>query len=245
MEAIYSLYWIGSLIGFPSSPISSMKAGAAMLPVMIVDDEALVRSGIALIIDAAPDMTVVSACDGPSALDEAIRTEPAVVLLDIRMPEVDGLTILGLLRARPRPPAIAMLTTFGSDEHIARALRAGAAGFLLKDTLPAQLVDSVRILAAGGQVLSPAATKTVIEGYVGGQPAMEILDRLGAMTFREREVLALIGDGMTNAEISRRLYLSGSTVKDYVSSVLTKLGVANRVQAAVIAQRVGLVSGDH
>lgn len=213
-----------------------------MLRVMVVDDEHLVRSGIALIINAAPDLEVVSACDGATALDEAIRTEPAVVLLDIRMPGVDGLTVLRGLRELPKPPAVAMLTTFDSDEHVALALRAGAAGFLLKDTHPRELVDAVRALAEGGRVLSPTVTRAVIDGFLIGGLDAELLGRLGSMTPRERDVLALIGEGLSNTEISRRLYLSSATVKDYVSAVLGKLGAANRVRAAVIAHRAGIVN---
>lgn len=212
-----------------------------MLSVMVVDDEALVRSGLRMILGSASDVDVVATCDGGEAVEEIRRHRPDVVLLDIRMPAVDGLTILREVVAWSDPPVMAMLTTFHSDEFVAEALGAGAAGFLLKDTEPAQLIAAVRALANGGAVLSPAVTRTVIDGYRDrtGPPAS--VARVEAMSPREREVLGLLGLGLSNAEIGRRLYLSTATVKDYVSAVLAGLGVANRVQAAVIAQEAGLV----
>jgi DNA-binding NarL/FixJ family response regulator len=211
---------------------------------MVVDDEMLVRSGFRLILESAGDIQVVADCDGADAVVEAELHHPEVVLLDIRMPTVDGLTILRQLRGWRSPPVVAMLTTFDADEHVASALRCGAAGFLLKDTEPEQLLHSVRVLASGGSVLSPAVTRTVIGGYLGAGTDPETAARVSGMTDREREVLALIGAGLSNADIGKRLYLSMATVKDYVSAVLTKLGVANRVQAAVIAHQTGLATGD-
>jgi DNA-binding NarL/FixJ family response regulator len=209
-----------------------------VIRVIVVDDEQLLRSGLRLILDSAEDIQVVSACDDVQALDEVRREVPDVVLLDLRMPQIDGITILRRLKTLPRPPAVAMLTTFDMEAHVAEALSSGAAGFLLKDTDPEDLIHAVRVLAGGGSVLSPAITRTVIDGYVdAARPAA--LARLTSMTARERDVLELVAQGMSNAEIGRRLYLSTATVKDHVSAILSKLAVSNRVQAAVIARQAG------
>jgi DNA-binding NarL/FixJ family response regulator len=215
-----------------------------MVRVMVVDDEALVRSGLRMILGSAPDVDVVATCDGAAALEEIRQHRPDVVLLDIRMPGVDGLTILREVLGRPDPPVVAMLTTFHSDDFVAEALGAGAAGFLLKDTEPAQLIAAVRALVDGHPVLSPAVTRTVIDGYRNSAAPPVRPARVSAMSPREREVLGLLGLGLSNAEIGRRLYLSTATVKDYVSAVLAALGVANRVQAAVVAQEAGLVPSE-
>lgn len=212
-----------------------------MIRTMIVDDEALVRSGLELILGAADDIEVVATSEGGQALDAARQHRPDVVLLDIRMPDIDGLTVLRSLCALPQPPAIAMLTTFDADEHVARALRCGAAGFLLKDTEPDQLVHSVRVLAAGGNVLSPTVMRTVIAGYLDGGVDGAVAGRIATMTQREKDVLALLGEGLANAEIGQRLCLSVATVKEHVSAILGKLRASNRVQAAVIAHQAGLV----
>ena len=209
--------------------------------VMVVDDEALVRSGLRMILGSAADVDVVATCDGAEAVAEIRRLRPDVVLLDIRMPEVDGLTVLRKVVRLPDPPVVAMLTTFHSDEFVAEALGAGAAGFLLKDTEPAHLIAAVRALAGGGGVLSPSVARTVIDGYRDRAAPPASVTRIGTMSPREREVLGLVGLGLSNAEIGRRLYLSTATVKDYVSAVLAELGVANRVQAAVVAQEAGIV----
>ncbi|MFE2724519.1 response regulator [Kitasatospora sp. NPDC059327] len=210
--------------------------------VLIVDDEILVRSGLGLIVGSAPDLEVVGDCSGGQAEAYVQRLRPHVVLLDIRMPDLDGISVLRRLRALPDPPAVAMLTTFNTDEYIGTALRAGAAGFLLKDTAPEQLVHAVRVLAAGGSILSPTVTRTVIGGYVdGGGPDAEAASLARTLTSRELDVLALLGEGLSNAEIADRLFLGTGTVKDHISAILGKLGVANRVQAAVVAHRAGLV----
>ena len=213
-----------------------------MIRAMIVDDEALVRSGFRLILSSAADIEVVATCDGVHAIEEIQRHRPDVVLLDLRMPAVDGLTVLRELAGWASRPAVAMLTTFDTNDYIAQALSAGAAGFLLKDTEPEQLVHAVRVLADGGKILSPKVTGAVIGGYLGGGAQPEVQARIQAMTPRERDVLALLGRGLSNAEIGRELYLSTATVKDYVSAVLAKLGVTNRVQAAVIARDAGIVA---
>jgi len=212
-----------------------------VLRVAVVDDEALVRSGLSMILAVPDDMEVVVSCDGVHAVEEITREHPDVVLLDIRMPEVDGITVLARVLARPEPPVVAMLTTFAADDQVQAALRAGAIGFLLKDTEPEQLIHAVRLLATGGSVLSPVVTRTVIGGYVASSADPAARELIAAMTDREREVLALVGEGLSNLEISQRLFLSVGTVKEYVSTILTKLGAPNRVRAAVLAHRAGLV----
>lgn len=211
-----------------------------MIRVVVVDDEAIVRTGLSLILGAHEDIEVVAACDGVDAVQQVQRHRPDVVLLDLRMPHVDGLTVLRRLASGTRRPAVAMLTTFDTSEYIAEALGLGAAGFLLKDTKPEQLVHAVRVLAAGGKVLSPTVTDAVIDGYLRAGGHHTNPPGVADLTQREREVLGLIGLGLSNAQISRRLHLSTSTVKDYVSTVLAKLGVDNRTQAAVIARDAGL-----
>ncbi|MFD8479170.1 response regulator [Kitasatospora sp. NPDC059673] len=210
--------------------------------VLIVDDEVLVRSGLGLIVGSAPDLEVVGGCSGAQAEQQTRALTPQVVLLDVRMPDLDGISVLRRLRALPDPPTVAMLTTFDTDEYIGTALRAGAAGFLLKDTAPEQLVHAVRVLASGGSVLSPTVARTVISGYVdGGGPDLTATALTHRLTGRELDVLALLGEGLSNAEIADRLFLGTGTVKDHISAILAKLGAANRVQAAVIAHRAGLV----
>jgi DNA-binding NarL/FixJ family response regulator len=212
-----------------------------VIRVVVVDDEALVRSGLRLILGSAEDIEVVASCEGVQAVEQVYRHRPDVLLLDLRMPRVDGLAVLRELGRRPGAPAVAMLTTFDTDGFIAQALSLGAAGFLLKDTEPEQLIRAVRVLAAGGSVLSPTVTSTVIGGYLGAAAQPEVVARIAAMTVREREVLALIGQGLSNADIGHSLHVSTATVKDYVSAVLTKLAVSNRVQAAVLARQAGFV----
>ncbi|MFJ1753677.1 response regulator [Kitasatospora sp. NPDC088134] len=213
--------------------------------VLIVDDEVLVRSGLGLIVGSAPDLEVVGDCSGGQAEALTRALAPQVVLLDVRMPDLDGISVLRRLRALPDPPVVAMLTTFDTDEYIGTALRAGAAGFLLKDTAPEQLVHAVRVLATGGSVLSPTVARTVISGYVdGGGPDLAAAALTCRLTGRELDVLALLGEGLSNSEIADRLFLGTGTVKDHISAILGKLGAANRVQAAVLAHRAGLVR-DH
>jgi DNA-binding NarL/FixJ family response regulator len=210
-----------------------------VIRVLVVDDEALIRTGFQHILNAAGDIEVVAAVSGRQALAEVGRLHPDVVLLDIRMPDVDGLTVLERLRALPSPPIVAMLTTFDTDEYVAAALRMGAAGFLLKDTDPEHLALQVRTLAADGVVLSPKVTSTVVDGYLAGRtPEGGLIKRLSA---REREILVLLADGLSNGEIAARLYLGVGTVKDHVSAILTKLEVSGRVQAALAAERAGLL----
>lgn len=215
-----------------------------MIRVLVVDDEALVRSGFELILNASDDIQVVATSIGRDAVDTVRREHPDVVLLDIRMPDVDGLEALRELRTLPEGPVVAMLTTFDTDEYILTALRSGAAGFLLKDTEPGQLPQLVRTLAAGGVVLSPKASRALLHDHPeqGGIDDAEAA-RVNRLTDRERDVLVLIAEGLSNADIGARIHLSAGTVKDHVSAILTKLRVASRVQAALLAQRAGLLDG--
>lgn len=215
-----------------------------MIKVLLADDEDLVRSGLRTILSSAGDIEVVAECDdGVYVAELARQHRPAVVLLDIRMRTADGLSALRRLRALPEPPAVAMLTTFDVDEYVQEALRIGANGFLLKDTEPAQLIKAVRDLARGGAVLDPKVAARVLSAVVDGARAAEPARRLlASLSEREREVVTLIGQGLSNAEIGNELHLSEATVKGYVSAVLGKIGAVNRVQAALVAFRGGLIA---
>ncbi|MER5713505.1 response regulator transcription factor [Streptomyces sp. NPDC042898] len=213
-----------------------------MIRVVVVDDEALVRSGFQMILNASDDIEVVATAEGAQAADVIRRERPDVVLLDIRMPDVDGLTVLRKIQELAAPPHVAMLTTFDTDEYILTALRSGAAGFLLKDTEPEQLAQLVRTLAAGGVVMSPKASRALLRGHPGaGAPQDAEVARVNLLSDRERAVLVLVAEGLSNAEIGTRIHLSAGTVKDHVSSILNKLRVASRVQAALLAERAGLL----
>ena len=215
-----------------------------MIKVLLADDEDLVRSGLRTILSSADDIEVVAECDdGQSVAELARQHRPAVVLLDIRMRTTDGLTALRRLRSLPDPPAVAMLTTFDVDEYVQEALRIGANGFLLKDTEPDQLIKAVRDLARGGAVLDPKVAARVLSTVADGERAAEPARRLlASLSEREREVVTLIGQGLSNAEIGNELHLSEATVKGYVSAVLGKIGAVNRVQAALVAYRGGLIA---
>jgi DNA-binding NarL/FixJ family response regulator len=215
-----------------------------VIKVMLADDEDLVRSGLRMILSSAGDIEVVAECDdGLLVADLARQHRPHVVLLDVRMRSADGLVALRRLRTLPEPPRVAMLTTFDIDEYVSEALRLGASGFLLKDTEPEQLVKAVRDLARGGAVLDPGVAARVLAAVADGERAAEPARRLlTSLSEREREVLQLIGQGMSNAEIGGALHLSEATVKGYVSSVLGKIGAVNRVQAALVAYRGGLIA---
>lgn len=214
--------------------------------VVLVDDDALVRTGLRMILGAAPDIAIVGeAADGIAAVEVVEATRPDVVLMDIRMPRRDGLEATRLLLASGRDVRIVVLTTFDADDMVLQALRAGAAGFLLKDTEPSRLVESVRLAAAGEPILSPAITAQLIS-HVAAPPSpaddreVAAQARLAALTDREREVALAIGRGLSNAEISRSLYLSVPTVKAHVSRILDKLGADNRVQIAITVHDAGL-----
>lgn len=213
-----------------------------MTRVLLVDDEELVRTGLRMILAAEDDIEVVGeAADGDAAARRCRELEPDVVLMDLRMPRVDGLAATRAVRALPRPPAVIVLTTFDLDEHVYEALAAGAVGFLLKDVPAAQLVQAIRVAAAGDAMLAPSVTRRLIARFArpGPAPAGTLPDDL---TPRELEVLRLLAEGLSNAEIAARLYVGDATVKTHVARVLTKCGVRDRVQAVVLAYRSGLVS---
>jgi DNA-binding NarL/FixJ family response regulator len=211
--------------------------------VLIVDDDALVRAGLSMILGATDDVRVVAeAADGKEVLPAVDAYKPDVVLMDIRMPRMDGLAATEALSAREDPPQIIVLTTFDADDHVLRALRSGASGFLLKDTPPADIVHAIRLVAAGDAMLSPAVTRRLIGHVAQTGPtarhaqARELMARL---TDREREVADAIGRGSSNAEIAEELFMSVATVKAHVTRLLTKLEVANRVQIALLAHDAG------
>jgi DNA-binding NarL/FixJ family response regulator len=213
--------------------------------VLIVDDEALVRAGLRLILESGEDLEVVGeAEDGADAVDAVRRHRPDVVLMDIRMPRQDGLTTTTELQRLREPPKVIVLTTFDLDDYVFRALQAGASGFLLKDTPPRELVHAVRVVAAGEAMLSPAVTRRLIGHFAaGGRTDRQRVakERLTALTDRELEVLGAVGRGLSNAEIGRELFMSEATVKAHVSRVLVKLGATNRVQVAILAHDAGLL----
>jgi len=224
-----------------------MKAGSesgsvGKINVVIVDDEALVRTGFTHILNATDDIEVVATADGISATDLIEEVRPDVILLDIRMPGKNGLEVLSEIRREAGRPVVAMLTTFDTDEYIANALAGGASGFLVKDTDPAQLPQLVRTLAGGGVVFSPAVSGAVISGYLGReQGSGSDAEAVARLTNREREVLVLLAKGRTNSEIAEDLCFSVGTVKSHVSSILSKLGVRSRIEAALLAERSGLL----
>ncbi|TDC30008.1 response regulator transcription factor [Micromonospora sp. 15K316] len=213
-----------------------------MIRVLVVDDEQLVRSGLRLILEAAPDITVVGeAADGGAALAEAYRLRPDVVLLDVRMPGTDGLTAAPQVVAAG--PKVIMLTTFDLDEYVHRALRAGAVGFLLKDTPPRELAAAVRTVAAGQAMLAPTVTRRLISSFAERGPARRTAARqqLDLLTDRELEIVREVARGHANAEIARRLAMSEATVKAHVSRALAKLQLANRVQVAILVHDADLL----
>ena len=215
-----------------------------MIRVLLVDDDALVRSGLRMMLSAAPSLEVVGeAGDGREVLAAIDRHRPDVVLMDIRMPQVDGVAATRLLVKQPSPPAVLVLTTFDADELVMHALQAGAAGFLLKDTPPAEIVRAIELVHAGDAMLSPAVTRRLIAMVAGDsdagartERARELLSRLSP---RERDVALAVGRGQANAEIAAGLYLSVATVKSHVSRLLEKLEVDNRVQIALLVQDAG------
>jgi DNA-binding NarL/FixJ family response regulator len=211
--------------------------------VLLADDQALVRSGFQMILSAQPEIEVVGeAEDGRQAIDLANRLTPDVILMDVRMPTMDGLEATRRLVSTGTTARILILTTFDLDEYVYDAIRAGASGFLLKDVHPPQLVDAIRVVAAGDALLAPAVTKRLLERFAETLPEPEErAPALATLTERERDVLKLVAGGLSNAEIAERLYLSETTVKTHVSSMLRKLGLRDRVQAVVLAYEAGLV----
>lgn len=206
--------------------------------VLLVDDDALVRAGLRLILRGAPDIEVLAdnPSDGASGVTVARAQHPDVILMDIRMPGTDGIEATQKIVAEGVSPHVIVLTTFDSDDLIVQALRAGASGFLLKDTPPERLVDAVRSVVAGEPILSPSVTRQLVEKVTGEQTSgyAAARERLSVLTEREQEVAECVGRGMSNADIARQLYMSVPTVKAHVSRVLTKLDAANRVQVAIL-----------
>jgi DNA-binding NarL/FixJ family response regulator len=213
--------------------------------VLLVDDQPLVRTGLRVMLDAQPDLEVVGeAADGAEGVALATSLAPDVVCMDVQMPGLDGLEATRRIAATSDGPAVLVLTTFDRDDYLFQALEAGASGFLLKTASPEQLVDAVRVLAAGEALLSPAVTRRVIERFGGPTPDAPMAsadDAIAELTDRESEVFRLLADGLSNAEIARRLYVGEATVKTHVSNILLKLGVRDRVQAVVRAYRSGFV----
>ncbi|MDI6099306.1 response regulator transcription factor [Actinoplanes sp. NEAU-A12] len=210
--------------------------------VLIADDEPLARAGLALIVGAAADLTVVGeAATGPQALEQAALLRPDVILLDIQMPGRDGIAVTAALRAEPDPPRIVVITTFGLDEYLHRALAAGADGFLLKDAPAETIQEAVRAAHRGEAVLSPRMTRRLIDHYTAGRMPDPVPPAgYAELTGREQQVLGLIARGRSNAEIAAELYIGEATVKTHVTRVLMKLGLRDRAQAIVLAHRHGL-----
>ncbi|MFG2338944.1 response regulator [Streptomyces yangpuensis] len=214
--------------------------------VLLADDETMIRHGVRLILRHAGDIDVVAeAADGRQAVELAAAHRPDVALVDIRMPVCDGLAAIAPLLALDPAPRVVMLTTFGDEDNVLRALREGAAGFLLKDEGPQELIGAVRAAAAGDSVLSPGVTGSVIARMLRGDdrdgPARAAADeRIARLTVREREVLAMLGEGLSNQDIAGRLGIGIGTVKTHVGAILEKTGSAGRVQAALLAHRTGL-----
>jgi DNA-binding NarL/FixJ family response regulator len=215
-----------------------------VIPVLVVDDEPMVCAHLRTILGSADDIDVVAqAADGAEAVEAVIRHRPRVVLMDLRMPGVDGLTAIARITALPDPPAVVALTTFDADTYVIRALRAGAAGFLVKSTPPEDLIGLVRVAADGHTVLSPSAARRLValssDSRERGEDARR---RIAGLTERERDVLACLGAGLSNADIAGRLHLAEATVKSYVSRMLVKLDCANRTQAGLLAHEAGLAA---
>ncbi|MEU6924265.1 response regulator transcription factor [Streptomyces sp. NPDC046631] len=232
-----------------------MDPVARPVRLLIVDDDPLVRAGLALMLGGADDIDIVGeGADGTEVAGLVDRLRPDVVLMDIRMPAMDGLIATEALRTRPDAPEVIVLTTFHADEQVLRAIRAGAAGFVLKDTPPAQIVESVRRVAAGDPVLSPAVTRRLMDRAAGTGPrgghdermdrADRARQRIAALAEREREVAIAVAHGRSNAEIAATLYLSVATVKTQVSRILARFGFNNRVQIALLVHDAGLLDDD-
>jgi DNA-binding NarL/FixJ family response regulator len=234
---------MGALGGTAGAPV--LGGGAVIaIRVLVVDDQVMVRAGLAAIVGSQDDMEVVGeAGDGTAALDLAGRAAPDVVLMDVRMPGMDGLTATARLTSGERAPRVLVLTTHHQDAYVYQALRAGASGFLLKDAEPADLVAAIRVVAAGEAMLSPAVIRRLIDAFASGTvtAARGEDPRLAALTPREREVLAGLATGLSNAEIGTALGITAGTVKAHVNSLLPKLGARDRVQATIVAYDLGVV----
>lgn len=211
--------------------------------VLLVDDDALVRAGLRIILSSAVDLEVVGEVGDGSEATAAVRSlRPDVVLMDLRMAVMDGITATATLRRLATPPQVVVLTTFQADEQVLGALRAGASGFLVKDTPPADIISAVRLVASGDAIISPSVTRTLLSHFGSGPAAERRRDaarRLGTLTDREREVATAVGSGASNAEVGTSLFMSEATVKAHVSRLFTKLAVANRVQIAILVHDAG------
>ncbi len=211
------------------------------LRLLVADDQAVVRIGFTAMLDAQPDMRVVGTAEnGRQAVTLAGELHPDVVLMDIRMPVLDGIEATRLLKSGESPPGVLVLTTFDLDDYVYDALRAGASGFLLKDATPEQILAAVKAVAAGDGLLAPSVTRRLIAEFAR-RAKLVPPSELGRLTTREREVLLAVAAGLTNAEIARKLYLAEQTVKSHVSSILLKLGLRDRVQAVILAYESGLI----
>ncbi|MEI7032574.1 response regulator transcription factor [Streptomyces pratensis] len=235
----------------PAPPAPSPPPAGRPVRLLIVDDDPLVRAGLTLMLGGDDGIDIVGeGADGHEVAELVERLRPDVVLMDLRMPGMDGLTATERLRSRPAAPEVIVLTTFHADEHVLRAIRAGAAGFVLKDTPPARIVESVRRVAAGDPVLSPAVTRQLMDRAAGGGRddragrAERARTRFGELAEREQEVAVAVGRGASNAQIAGSLYLSVATVKTHVSRILAKLGLDNRVQIALLVHDAGLLDTD-
>jgi DNA-binding NarL/FixJ family response regulator len=214
-----------------------------MTKILIADDEALVRGGMAAMLSAQDDFEIVGeAIDGADAVEQALLRRPDVVLMDIRMPNVDGIEATRRLAARRSPARVLIVTTFDLDEYVLEALRAGASGFVLKDTAPARLAEAVRLIAVGEALLAPSVTRRLVEHYIHqATPDDRTAGRLAELTDRELETLRLVARGLSNAQIAQHQFVAEATVKTHVSRILTKLDLRDRVQAVVLAYETGIV----
>jgi DNA-binding NarL/FixJ family response regulator len=215
--------------------------------VLLCDDQALVRSGFRMILETRPDLQVVGeAEDGAQAVSLARQTQPDVILMDVRMPNLDGVEATRQIVAAGSPARILVLTTYDLDDYVYAAIRAGASGFLLKDVQPTQLAEAIRVIAAGDALLAPSVTRRLLGQFArtlpGPRASRASPASLSALTERETEVLRLLAAGLSNAELAGRLYISEATVKSHVSSLLRKLGLRDRVQAVILAYDTGLVT---
>ncbi len=212
------------------------------ITVVVVDDQELMRMGLNMVLEAQDDIEVVGeASDGAGAIEAAHRLAPAVVLMDVRMPGIDGVSATRVITESGSDTRVLVMTTFDLDEHVLGALRAGASGFLLKDTPPEDLVSAIRSVAAGDAVVSPKVTKRLLSRFVSQSVSTADASVLDALTGREREVLVHLATGLSNAEIAAALHLSEATIKTHIGRILTKLDVRDRVQAVVVAYETGLV----
>jgi DNA-binding NarL/FixJ family response regulator len=214
-----------------------------VIRVLVADDQQLLRAGFRVILEAEPDIEVVGeAVDGVEAVEVAGSTRPDVVLMDIRMPRLDGLAATEQLMRRPDPPRVVVLTTFDQNDYVVRALKAGAYGFLLKDAPPSRMIAAIRAAASGEALIEPSITRRLIERFPVTEPTATAPTALDSLTDRERDVLRLVARGMSNAEIAAEMVIADTTVKTHVARILTKLGLRDRVQAVVLAYDCGFVT---